>query len=284
MPHAGPHPAATSDLWPRHRGHRLLPAGGCGRGRAGPRWPAGWTSSRWGGLPAAGSWRTRRRTRGRARAAAATATRRWPGRRSASPASRQTCTEPALHIIGLPHGPARSKNSSIAAYRGTSSTRCGRRSGSTPPRSGTGQREDCLTEGGEIAAGDVHAGGEALRWRGTDLHLPAGLCGKTAATRERARRAQPGEGGGHSLLIDAETGVSAIADQPFQFDPDPAGRAGLEAYPVDVLFGVALGQRLPAGPSAGPGGCTTPGRLLVMSFAPSVGRSPVSPEKLTGRH
>ena len=44
----------------------------------------------------------------------------------------------------------------------------------------------CLAEGGQIAAGDVHAGGEALRWRGTDLHLPAGLRGKTAATRERA--------------------------------------------------------------------------------------------------
>src|SRR5207249_4554539 len=105
-------------------------------------------------------------------------------------------------------------------------------------------------EGGQIAAGDVHAGGEALRWRGTDLHLPAGLRGKTAATRERAMRAQPGEGGGHSLLIDADTGVAALADQPFQFDPDLAGRAGLEADPVDVFFGVALGQRLRGGPVA----------------------------------
>ena len=32
-----------------------------------------------------------------------------------SPASRQTWTEAVLHIISLPHGPARSKNSSIAA-------------------------------------------------------------------------------------------------------------------------------------------------------------------------
>jgi hypothetical protein len=42
---------------------------------------------------------------------------------SRSPASRQTCTEAVLHIISRPHGPARLKNSSIAAYRGTSSTR-----------------------------------------------------------------------------------------------------------------------------------------------------------------
>ena len=61
-------------------------------------------------------------------------------------------------------------------------------------------------------------------------------------------RAQPGEGGGHSLLIDADTGVAAIADQPFQFDPDLMGWAGLEADPVYVLFGVALGQRLRSGP------------------------------------
>ena len=105
-------------------------------------------------------------------------------------------------------------------------------------------REHCLTEGGEIAAGDVHAGAEAISWRGADLHLPAGLCGEQAATRERARRGQPGEGGGHSLLIQAQPGVTAIADQPFQFDPDLAWRAGLEADPVDMLLGVALGQRL----------------------------------------
>ncbi len=49
-----------------------------------------------------------------------------------SPASRQTCTEAVLHIISLPQGPARLKNSSMAAYRGTSSTRCGDRSGSRP--------------------------------------------------------------------------------------------------------------------------------------------------------
>ena len=61
-------------------------------------------------------------------------------------------------------------------------------------------------------------------------------------------RAQPGEGGGHSLLIDTDTGVTAIADQPFQFDPDLTGWAGLEADPVNVLFGVALGQRLRSGP------------------------------------
>jgi hypothetical protein len=112
------------------------------------------------------------------------------------------------------------------------------------PGQAQASRKHCLTEGGEIVAGGVHAGGEALRWRGTDLYLPAGLCGKTAATRERVRRAQPGEGGGHSLLIDADTGVAAIADQPFQFDPDPVGWTGLKADPVDVLFGVALGQRL----------------------------------------
>ncbi len=105
-----------------------------------------------------------------------------------------------------------------------------------------------MTEGGEIAAGGLHAGAEAFRWRGTDLHLPAGLCGEAAAARERAWRAQPGEGGGHSLLVYADTGVTAIADQPFQFDPDPAGRPGLEADAVDVLFGVALGQRLRSGP------------------------------------
>jgi hypothetical protein len=108
-------------------------------------------------------------------------------------------------------------------------------------------RQHCLTEGGQIAAGDVHAGAEAFRWRGTDLHLPAGLCGEAAAARERARRVQPGEGGGHSLLVHAETGVTAIADQPFQFDPDLVRRPGLEADPVDVLFGVALGQRLRSG-------------------------------------
>ena len=59
---------------------------------------------------------------------------------------------------------------------------------------------------------------------------------------------EPGEGDGHSLLIHGQSGVMAIADQPFQFDPDLAGRAGLEADPVDVLLGVALGQRFPARP------------------------------------
>ena len=105
-----------------------------------------------------------------------------------------------------------------------------------------------MTEGAEIAAGDVHAGAEAIRWRGANLNLPAGLCGEAAAARERARGAQPGEGDGHSLLVHRHTGVTAIADQPFQFDPDLAGRASLEADPVDVFLGVALGQRFPARP------------------------------------
>jgi hypothetical protein len=73
--------------------------------------------------------------------------------------------------------------------------------------------------------------------------LPAGFGGKAAATRERLSGAQPGEGGGHSLLVYRQTGVTAIADQPFQFDPDLAGRAGLEADPVTVFLGVALGER-----------------------------------------
>src|SRR5258708_3950183 len=102
--------------------------------------------------------------------------------------------------------------------------------------------EDRLRQGGKIAAGGVHAGAEAIRWRGTYLTLPAGLCGEAAATRECVRRAQPGEGGGHSLLVHRQTGVMAIADQPFEFDPDLAGRAGLEADPVDVPLGVAFGK------------------------------------------
>ncbi len=105
-------------------------------------------------------------------------------------------------------------------------------------------RVDRLTQSAEIAAGGGNAGTDARRWRGTDFDLPAGLCGKQTATRERAMRAQPGEGGGHSLLIHRQPGVAVIADQPFQFDPDLAGRAGLETDPVYVLFGAALGERL----------------------------------------
>src|SRR5262249_59525396 len=117
------------------------------------------------------------------------------------------------------------------------------RSAAPRGRTGAGGAE-ARTKGGGPGAGGGRRGPAARRWRGTDFDLPAGLCGKQTATRKRGIRVKPGEGGGHSLLIHRQPGVAVIADQPFQFDPDPAGRAGLEADPVYVLLGAALGQRL----------------------------------------
>ncbi len=48
----------------------------------------------------------------------------WPA--LSSPASRQTWTEAVPHIIRRPHGPSRSKNFSIATYRGRLSSTPGR--------------------------------------------------------------------------------------------------------------------------------------------------------------
>ena len=127
-------------------------------------------------------------------------------------------------------------------------------------------------KGAEIVAGGGNAGTDARRWRRTDFDLAAGLGGEQTATRKRAMRAQPGEGGGHSLLIHRQPGVAAIADQPFQFDPDLAGWAGLEADAVHVLFRFALGKRLGGQAGRGPlstrhNGCMRRlGRRLSVTF------------------
>jgi hypothetical protein len=108
-----------------------------------------------------------------------------------------------------------------------------------------------LPKGGEIKAGSRDAVTQIGRGCGTDFDLAARLGGEHTPARERPWAAQRGHGGGQSLLVHRQRGVTAIADQPFQFHPDPPGWPGLEADPVYLRFRVAFGQRFgfrPTGP------------------------------------
>jgi hypothetical protein len=62
-------------------------------------------------------------------------------------------------------------------------------------------------------------------------------------TREGSRRVQAGERRSNALLVNGKGGVAGVFDQPFEFDPDPAGRPGLEADAVGQLLRVTLGER-----------------------------------------
>ncbi len=49
-----------------------------------------------------------------------------------------------------------------------------------------------------------------------------------------------GQGGGYLLRLDRQGWVTAIADQPLEFDAYPFRRACLEADAVNVRLGVGL--------------------------------------------
>ena len=97
------------------------------------------------------------------------------GPSESSPASRQTWTDAVAHIIWRPHGPPRSKNASMAAYRGRSSTRRGGRSGSRPNpgelKAGGGERR---AQRGEVGGGGADQVGQRIRGQRAELKLPAG--------------------------------------------------------------------------------------------------------------
>jgi hypothetical protein len=100
---------------------------------------------------------------------------------------------------------------------------------------------DGLPEGGEIQAGSFDALAQTGRGCGTELDLAARLGGEHAPAGERPGAAERGDGGGRALLVDRQSGVAAVADQPLQFHPDPRGWPGLEADAVDLRFRVPFG-------------------------------------------
>ena len=54
-----------------------------------------------------------------------------------------------------------------------------------------------------------------------------------------------GQCGGYLLCLHWPGWIAAIADQPFEFDAYARRRAGLEADPVDMCFGVSLSEARP---------------------------------------
>ncbi len=53
------------------------------------------------------------------------------------------------------------------------------------------------------------------------------------------------QGGGYLFRPDRQRWIAGIADQPLEFDADPLRRAGLEADPVNMRFGVRLREARP---------------------------------------
>jgi hypothetical protein len=100
-----------------------------------------------------------------------------------------------------------------------------------------------LADGRHVTADRADALADASRWRGTDLDLAAGLDGEPALAGQRPRARQERQRLGQALLIHRKSGVVPATDQPFQFDPDPARRAGLEGDAVHLRFGIILRQR-----------------------------------------
>jgi hypothetical protein len=114
----------------------------------------------------------------------------------------------------------------------------------------SGERQASVTDhpvnGGYIGGSGGETGAKPHDGGGTEFYLAAWLGGEAATAGKRAGRTKPGERGVHALLVHRKGGVMAIVNQPFEFDPDPSGRAGLEADPVDVFFGGTFRQGLAA--------------------------------------
>ena len=99
---------------------------------------------------------------------------------------------------------------------------------------------ESLAHGGEVTAGLGYAAADADGRGGADLHLAPGFDGQAPAARQLTGLGEPRQGPGHPLVAGRRGSIAVGADQPFELDPDPSGRAGLEADPVNVLFGGGL--------------------------------------------
>src|ERR1019366_3889285 len=80
---------------------------------------------------------------------------------------------------------------------------------------------------------------------GTRSPLAAGLGRQPASPGQGQWCLQTAQRRRNSLLVNGQGGVAAILDQPFELDPDLAGRAGLEADAVGAPLGVTLRERGP---------------------------------------
>ncbi len=109
--------------------------------------------------------------------------------------------------------------------------------GEAEPRGGDG-----LADGRKVAPGRRYAAAQAGGGRGTQLNLAAGFGSQPTPARERPGLVQAGEGCGHSPLVNGESRVTAVTDQPFQLHPDRSGRSCLERDPVRLLLRLTLGE------------------------------------------
>ena len=99
---------------------------------------------------------------------------------------------------------------------------------------------ESLAHGSEVAAGLGDTAADAGGRSGADLHLAPGLDGQAPAARQLTGLGELCQGPGHPLVAGRRGSIAVGADKPFELDPDPSGRAGLEADPVNMLFGGGL--------------------------------------------